>query len=56
MLALSVVICYSAAAKEEIDGAFGLKLGEVLDVNSESVTEVDGFENAMYRVSPPQSA
>ena len=52
VLAISIACVQSGFAQEKIEGAFGLKLGDKLDVNSDIVSKVDGSEG-IYRVNPP---
>ncbi|MDP6736672.1 MAG: hypothetical protein QF732_09280 [Nitrospinaceae bacterium] len=52
-IALVFLVAHPALAAP-IDSAFGLKLGDRLDVESPSVQKIKGITNDVYRVTPPK--
>jgi hypothetical protein len=53
MIMLSMILFVQGALAAPIDGAFGYRLGERLDLDSPSVQKVTGIVNEVYRVTPP---
>lgn len=53
-ITLMIVLIIPLHAQAQIEGGFGLKLGDVLDVDSDELEAVKGSDNAVYRVKPPK--